>query len=234
VSKWSALFFYFEGHKCCLLTIISYTFKELVKPEGVSLYNDSYAHLLENIKPFPKPEYANLALYFLDPSPVYSVRESETRQGTRRKTILRYVPRLSEQPNGGKALYDRIVELREAGHHLGALINLRLAKEYITRLGTEPHAAPWLLPALSNMDFTTTGLHTQPHTHTHTHTCTHAYTHTHTHTHTHTRTHTHAHRPTHKHTRTQTHTHTHTHTRTHTYTHTHTRSDGLDTFRRWG
>jgi hypothetical protein len=28
-----------------------YTAKELIKPEGVSLYNDSYAHLLENVEP---------------------------------------------------------------------------------------------------------------------------------------------------------------------------------------
>jgi hypothetical protein len=134
--------------------------KELVKPEGVSLYNPSYAHLLLNTEPFPDAEYAELVAYFLANSPVYSVKESETRQGTVRRSILRYIPRLLEQSNGGKALYDRVIELRRCDRHLAALINLRLAKEYMIRLGTDQHGAPWLAPALADRDFTNTGADT--------------------------------------------------------------------------
>jgi hypothetical protein len=60
----------------------------------VSLYNPSYAHVLDNTEPFPEAEYESLVKHFLTPSDVYST--TSTRQGTERKMLLRVVSRLSE------------------------------------------------------------------------------------------------------------------------------------------
>jgi hypothetical protein len=136
-----------------------FALQDLVKPEGVSLYNSDYAYVLDNTEPFPDVEYAKLVQHFHAPSPIYANKVFTTRLGTERKTLLRTVPPLSEMANGGAALYTHITALRAKGQHLAALINLRLVKEYIINLGFGQHAAPWLPPSLSSPDLTNDGIH---------------------------------------------------------------------------
>ena len=62
----------------------------MIKPEGVKIHDKSYWFILNELEPFPEPEYKRLCDFYLDPQPVYDSRTWTTRSGLTRQSIVDY------------------------------------------------------------------------------------------------------------------------------------------------
>ena len=132
----------------------------MIKPEGVKIHDKSYWFILNELEPFPEPEYKRLCDFYLDPQPVCDSRT--TRSGRTRQRIVDYRSRLGQSPRlwshalcglGADVcihvyailcpcvethypqLHNTVKKLRQENNHQASFVYLRLIDEYFLELG---------------------------------------------------------------------------------------------------
>jgi hypothetical protein len=108
-----------------------------VKDESVHLYDASYAHVFDNIGD-DMTEYEDLCKSLLTVQTV--VRTIELRSKTTYSRVVgEFLPTY-----GHPEFLTLIRDLVDKGNHRPALINLRLLREYLVRIGSGDSRPPWL------------------------------------------------------------------------------------------
>lgn len=132
-----------------------------VKPEGVTLYDQSFEHVLLFLHPFPEAEYTQLVNYWLQPVQRTVVVRGSLRSGLNREQRVTAASRLEQWAQNDKSrevtgsgtgeLFKRCARLVKEHQRKAVLVNLRLLNEY---LASPSVSLPWVPPRLLSTNLT--------------------------------------------------------------------------------